>query len=260
MSKLLINESPLTFQPSLASAIGLNEAIVLQQIHYWLSNPKNKGYEQDGYKWVYNTYKEWQENNFPFWSENTVQRVFASLEEKGLVISIQPMKSKYDRTKYYRIDYPKLDTFDDPKLGCSLDESETTAETTTSVEKFQNQPTPDNYPLDWYLSHNLAVPENWKDPSGDAQRNEFEMSLGFGKLPWDTGDFEKLSKWVITIYNQDKTAFQKYAEWRTGDGKYNAMNNKQIRMNPKMFIDTGWPTYLAHISMNQSKKSKGFAL
>lgn len=134
MSKLLIQESPLTFQPSLASVIGLNEAIVLQQIHYWISNTKNKGYEQDGYKWVYNTYKEWQENNFPFWSENTVQRVFASLEENGLVVSIQPMKSKYDRTKYYRIDYPKLDAFDDPKLVCSLNESETTTENTQTED------------------------------------------------------------------------------------------------------------------------------
>ena len=136
MSKLLIQESPLTFQPSLAVAIGLNEAIVLQQVHYWLNNPKNKGYEQDGFKWVYNTYKEWQENNFPFWSENTVQRTFASLEEMGLLISIQPMKHKYDRTKYYRIDYPKLDAFDDPKLVSSLNESETISETITTDASF----------------------------------------------------------------------------------------------------------------------------
>jgi len=128
MSKLLIEESPLTFQPSLAVAIGLNEAIVLQQIHYWIKNTKNKGYEQDGYKWVYNTYAEWKETNFPFWSENTIQRTFASLEEKGLVVSIQPMKGKYDRTKYYRIEYTKLEVFDDPKMVCSLSESETTTE------------------------------------------------------------------------------------------------------------------------------------
>ena len=32
MSKLLINESPLQVQPSLAMAIGLNEAIFLQQL------------------------------------------------------------------------------------------------------------------------------------------------------------------------------------------------------------------------------------
>ena len=122
MSKLLIEESPLTFQPSLAVAIGLNEAIVLQQIHYWIKNTKNKGYEQDGYKWVYNTYAEWKESNFPFWSENTIQRTFASLEEKGLVVSIQPMKGKYDRTKYYRIEYTKLEVFYDTKMVCSLNE------------------------------------------------------------------------------------------------------------------------------------------
>lgn len=139
MSKLLIQESPLTFQPSLASAIGLNEAIILQQIHYWVSNPKNKGYDQGGHKWVYNTYAEWKENNFPFWSEHTIQRIFLSLEEKGLIVSIQPMAGKYDRTKYYRIEYAKLDIFDDAKsasidsanLACSLDDTENTSENTT---------------------------------------------------------------------------------------------------------------------------------
>ena len=33
---LLISEPPLQVLPSLAVKIGLNEAIVLQQIHYWL--------------------------------------------------------------------------------------------------------------------------------------------------------------------------------------------------------------------------------
>lgn len=139
MSKLLIEESPLTFQPSLAVAIGINEAIVLQQVHYWINNPKNKGYEQDGYKWVYNTYAEWKETNFPFWSENTIQRTFASLEDMGLIVSIQPMKGKYDRTKYYRIEYTKLEAFDNPKsmpiedtkLVRSLNESDITTENTT---------------------------------------------------------------------------------------------------------------------------------
>lgn len=260
MSKLLIQESPLTFQPSLAVAIGINEAIVLQQIHYWIKNTKNKGYEQDGYKWVYNTYAEWKESNFPFWSENTIQRTFASLEEKGLVVSIQPMKGKYDRTKYYRIEYTKLEVYDDPKMVCSLNESEITTETTQSVDNFQNQPIPDNYPVDWYVSHGLAVPENWKDPSGDAQRNEFERALGFGKLPWDTGDWVKFSKWIISIQDADNTSFQRYAEWRKKDGKYAAMNNKQIRMNPKMFMDTGWPTFLAHVSMCRSSEPEEFGL
>jgi len=35
-SSLLINESPLQVLPSLAVLVGLNEAIVLQQTHYWI--------------------------------------------------------------------------------------------------------------------------------------------------------------------------------------------------------------------------------
>lgn len=38
-AQLLINEPPLQVLPTLAKTIGLNEAIVLQQVHYWL-NPK----------------------------------------------------------------------------------------------------------------------------------------------------------------------------------------------------------------------------
>lgn len=102
---LLIDEYPLLVLPSLAVQIGLNEAIALQQIHYWLGNPKG-GVEIDGERWVYNTYEEWQLDNFPFWSVRTVQRVFNSLEEMGLVISMQ--QAAYDRKKYYRVHYDKL--------------------------------------------------------------------------------------------------------------------------------------------------------
>ena len=51
----------LCFVPELAAVIGLNEAIVLNQIHYWIE--KNRGDEmhyRDGRTWTFNTYKEWQ--------------------------------------------------------------------------------------------------------------------------------------------------------------------------------------------------------
>ena len=41
MSRLLIKESPVMIIPSLAVKIGLNEAVVLQQIHYWLGISKH---------------------------------------------------------------------------------------------------------------------------------------------------------------------------------------------------------------------------
>ena len=98
MSKLLIPEAPIQLIPSLAKAIGLNEAIFIQQLHYW-SLKSNDG-------WVYNTYEQWQEQ-FPFWSTRTIQRIVRNLEETGLLISRQD--NDYDRKKYYQIDYDKLD-------------------------------------------------------------------------------------------------------------------------------------------------------
>jgi len=139
ISRLLIKENPLQVLPGLAVLIGLNEAIVLQQLHYWIANPKSQGIEQDGYKWVYNTYEEWQENNFPFWSVRTVQRIFLSLEKMGLVVSEQFNSKDWDRRKSYRIDYDKLDCIEHDNLARSTGtdwhyfnkNTETTTETNT---------------------------------------------------------------------------------------------------------------------------------
>lgn len=105
MSKLLINENPLQVLPSLAVAVGLNEAIVLQQMHYWLGK---KSHVRNGQKWVYNSYAEWQKQ-FPFWSESTIKRAILSLEKQGIIISKNFNKAKFDKTKWYRIDYKELE-------------------------------------------------------------------------------------------------------------------------------------------------------
>lgn len=107
MSQLLLDERPVVLQPSLIAALGFEMATVLQQVHWYLQNPKS-GREIDGEKWIYNSYKQWRENDFPFWTEQTVQKWFLKLEKKGLLVSCQPNKDDWDRTKHYRIDYKKL--------------------------------------------------------------------------------------------------------------------------------------------------------
>ena len=107
-SKALIPEQPLLLLPSLATAIGLNEAIVLQQLHYWL---QNSSHAIDGKRWVYNSYGEWQ-RQFPFWSVETIKRIFHNLEEKKIVCSGNFNQSPMDRTKWYTIDYDKVPDFE----------------------------------------------------------------------------------------------------------------------------------------------------
>lgn len=105
MSKLLLDEQPLVILPQLAVKVGLNEAIVLQQFHYWLEKSTNV---HDGFKWIYNTYAQWQEQ-FPWWSESTLRRTITKLEKTGVIIAGNYNKLKIDNTKWYRIDYPLFD-------------------------------------------------------------------------------------------------------------------------------------------------------
>ena len=72
----LFDEHPLVIDVKLAQTIGLNEAIVLQQVNYWLHGKHAKRIE--GRLWTYNSMKKWNEQ-FPFWGLNTVKRKFSSL-------------------------------------------------------------------------------------------------------------------------------------------------------------------------------------
>lgn len=148
MSKLLIQEPPLQVLPSLAKAIGLNEAIILQQIQYWM-NSKNAGKMHDGQKWIYNSVANWQKDNFPFWSVQTIKRALTSLKKQELVLTANLNKASYDRTLWYTINYDQLKLVDQsistectnplgqngPMDEAKMDQPipETTQETTTDI-------------------------------------------------------------------------------------------------------------------------------
>ena len=107
MTKLLIHDKPLQLLPQLAVRLGLNEAIVLQQLHWLLLEPRN-GRNHQGTRYIYNTYDEWRRDHFPFWSAPTLKRIFGNLEKRKLVKSIQPER-KRSRRKWYVIDYAELE-------------------------------------------------------------------------------------------------------------------------------------------------------
>lgn len=111
-SRLLLDEKPLQVLPGLAVAIGLNEAIVLQQINFLIKGNEEKGINfHDGYYWTYSSAKKWKDV-FPWWSVATIKRVIASLEAKKLLVAGNYNKLQIDRTKWYRICYDALSHFD----------------------------------------------------------------------------------------------------------------------------------------------------
>lgn len=94
--------------PELAAKIGLNESLVLQQIHYWMGiNKKADRNYRDGYYWTYNSYESWKEQ-FPFWGVKRIKLIFKQLKAMGLIVVGNFNKAKFDKTLWYRIDYSAL--------------------------------------------------------------------------------------------------------------------------------------------------------
>ncbi len=134
MSNLLVAEEPLVILPSLATAIGLKEAIAVQQLHYWTvkMNP------EDG--WIYNTIEDWK-GQFPFWPPRTIRRVWSTLRDRGMV-EVQQRGGR-DRRNHYRLVYSKIPAeLKGPKRPqqhkAKLDASSSSSTETTT----DNPPTP----------------------------------------------------------------------------------------------------------------------
>jgi hypothetical protein len=106
-SNLLIDETPIVFQPTLAKLIGLPEAIVLQTLKFWCGQ-KRSGKVVDDERWIFNTLEQWREFSFPFWSTRTIGEVFRTLESMGLVKSKQFDLQSGKAMKYYTISQSAL--------------------------------------------------------------------------------------------------------------------------------------------------------
>lgn len=98
--------------PTLAKEVGVNEAIVLQQIHYWSLHKVRQG-EED---WVYNTQEDWLAE-FPWLSLSTFQRVIRKLRDDGLLEIRQPEGT--NRRAHYRVSYVNLPGWEHVKLTAS---------------------------------------------------------------------------------------------------------------------------------------------
>ncbi|CAM4160487.1 conserved phage C-terminal domain-containing protein [Lederbergia lenta] len=236
MSKLLVKEYPVMFQPSFAQELGVNGAILLQQIHYWLQTCSTT---KDGSKWVYNTYKDWHEQ-LPFWSEATIKRALRLLEKEGYIFTANFNKFRMDQTKWYTINYAKinewekaalidhvtiqpdlLDDTDCPIEGCRLDKAipEITTETTKDIY---------NIPYS-------EVIEYLNSKTNAAYKPSTKKTQNLIKARWKEGftlpDFKK----VIDI---------KTAEWQ-----HDAYWNKYLR--PETLFGTKFESYV-----NQQPKKR----
>lgn len=123
--------------PELAVKIGLNESMVLQQLHYWLKRSNNI---QRDRKWVYFTYDKLVEQ-FPFFSKSTVRRAITKLKSLGLLLTDCFNKMKMDQTKWYSINYEAVNELN---MGEVAEESNQTGESLDIDEQSNEIPADQN--------------------------------------------------------------------------------------------------------------------
>lgn len=133
MSNLLIDERPLVVLPSLAVAVGLTEAIFLQQLHFCLGIARMR----DGRRWFTRTYKEWCAGELKFISVSTLKRTVEHLRQRGLIVTTDAYNDPDDRTLWYTIDYDRLAELDImlPEKAAPSAEGQSDTRVTPKAEK-----------------------------------------------------------------------------------------------------------------------------
>lgn len=91
------------FNIDIAKDFGIEEAIILHSIFFWLSkNASNNKHFYDGLYWFYNSKKAFVEM-FPYMNETKISRSIKKLEEKGIVVKGNYSKDKWDKTNWYAL-------------------------------------------------------------------------------------------------------------------------------------------------------------
>lgn len=89
------------FSSAEASKYGVNEAIFIECLRFWLvKNRANGKHFYDGRTWTYNSRRALAEM-FPFWTEKQVRTITEKLKRAGVLVSGNYNTNPYDRTAWY---------------------------------------------------------------------------------------------------------------------------------------------------------------
>lgn len=90
-----------SFDPDVAAKVGLNAAVIYQNILWWAEkNAANGKHHHDGLWWTYNSISAFSDL-FPYLTAKQIRTALDKLEQEGLIASGCFNKSSYDRTKWY---------------------------------------------------------------------------------------------------------------------------------------------------------------
>ena len=91
------------FQPQLAMKYGVDAAIMLNHLMYWIaSNQLNGRNYSINRTWTYYTLEGFTKI-FPYWSYSQIRRIIKSLINQDVIITGNYNKHRWDRTTWYAL-------------------------------------------------------------------------------------------------------------------------------------------------------------
>lgn len=113
--RIITTGTTLVLSPTLSQHFGDSAALVLQQLHYWLSK-ENISYgviDANGCQWIRNSYNQWQKQ-IQVRSLSTIRLAFSYLEQEN-IINAQNFDEGNEypggsQVKYYTINYDQLES------------------------------------------------------------------------------------------------------------------------------------------------------
>lgn len=217
INKYLFDGTPLVIIPELATRIGLNEAIILQQIHYWLLRSKH---EIDGRKWIYNSIPGWK-TQFPFFSESTIKRTIKKLTQAKIVLTGTYNKRKFDKTKWYTIDYEVYREFisTDDQVKMTRREGQNDL-----ISSGQNDPT-----------NTMILPDSTTEITSNIKRSVSEEVTSVYKA-WCSSEHLVIPKKIETHIAAIEKALKKYGI----DTVLKAIANYEHCLNRSVWFNYRW--------------------
>lgn len=108
-----------TFDDHIARVIGIEEAIIVHNMYYWIrKNEANGKHFYDGRTWTYNSRSAFSEL-FIYMSDNAIYRTIASLVKQDIIMKGNYNKLRFDRTCWYAFTDKGLSMLRKANLHCA---------------------------------------------------------------------------------------------------------------------------------------------
>ena len=240
-----------TFDVDIAIEYGADVAVIVSNLEYWImKNKANKTHIHDGKVWTYNSVKAFSEL-FPYWTDNQIRRILATMKDKGIIETGNYNKLGYDRTIWY--------TFTDAFLlnhksicgNAQIDLAKNTngfGETQTPIPDSKQNSKPNDKP--YKETDEMSQAKSLASLLlSESRKHDDKLKIGKDEATiksWAV-DIEKL----LRIDQRDYSKIEQVIKWCKEDGNFwipNILSGKKLRDK--------FPTLIAQMELKPAKKKQ----